>query len=162
MILRAYILPRIFCHNISPGIVLLTNCRYMLFRAGVPRHAIIKKFGGESISGLEDLISVLSKLARGSRVPLEYISYMDRHRKKVLFFPIFLLESFERLPGVCCSNEGYHLAKNVCHVLYLITKLYRLDHLPTIIKEFLHQLTSKWQMSLTSQFIVVGPTTSQQ
>lgn len=60
----------------------------MLFRAGVPRHAIIKKFAGEDISTLEDLISVLSKLSRGARVPLEYISYSDRHRKKVLVVPL--------------------------------------------------------------------------
>ncbi|XP_057487743.1 protease Do-like 7 isoform X2 [Actinidia eriantha] len=61
---------------------------YMLFRAGVPRHAIIKKFGGEEISRLEDLISVLSKLARGARVPLEYISYTDRHRRKSVLVTI--------------------------------------------------------------------------
>uniref|UniRef100_A0A0A0LAZ8 PDZ-like domain-containing protein n=1 Tax=Cucumis sativus TaxID=3659 RepID=A0A0A0LAZ8_CUCSA len=54
----------------------------MLFRAGVPRHAIIKKFAGEEISRVEDLVSVLSKLSRGTRVPLEYISYTDRHRRK--------------------------------------------------------------------------------
>lgn len=63
----------------------LWYCRYMLFRAGVPRHAIIKKFAGEDISTLEELISALSKLSRSARVPLEYISYNDRHRKKVLF-----------------------------------------------------------------------------
>lgn len=56
----------------------------MLLRAGVPRHAIIKKFAGEEILRLQDLISVLSKLSKGARVPLEYISYMDRHRRKVL------------------------------------------------------------------------------
>lgn len=100
LILRAYILPQNFCYNISPGIVLRTNCRYMLFRAGVPRHAIIKKFGGEAISGLEDLISVFSKLARGSRVPLEYISYMDRHRKKVLIFSYFPVRIVGRLPNL--------------------------------------------------------------
>ncbi|KAA8547739.1 hypothetical protein F0562_004168 [Nyssa sinensis] len=64
------------------GLVYVTEPGYMLFRAGVPRHAIIKKFAGEDISRLEDLISVLSKLSRGARVPLEYISYMDRHRRK--------------------------------------------------------------------------------
>lgn len=58
----------------------------MLFRAGVPRHAIIKKFAGEEISRLEDLISVLSKLSRGARVPIEYISHTDRHRRKVYNF----------------------------------------------------------------------------
>lgn len=64
------------------GLVYVTEPGYMLFRAGVPRHAIIKKFAGEEISRLEELISVLSKLSRGARVPLEYISYMDRHRRK--------------------------------------------------------------------------------
>lgn len=56
----------------------------MFFRAGVPRHAIIKKFSGEDISKLEDFVAILSKLSRGARVPLEYISYSDRHRRKVL------------------------------------------------------------------------------
>lgn len=56
----------------------------MLFRAGVPRHSIIKKFAGEDISNLEDFISALSKLSRGARVPLEFISHTDRHRRKVL------------------------------------------------------------------------------
>ncbi|KAH8511438.1 hypothetical protein H0E87_008849 [Populus deltoides] len=55
---------------------------YMLSRAGIPRHAIIKKFADDEISQLEDVISVLSKLCRGDRVPLEYISYRDRHRRK--------------------------------------------------------------------------------
>lgn len=64
------------------GVVYVTEPGYMLFRAGVPRHAIIKKFAGEEISRLDDLIAVLSKLSRGARVPLEYISYMDRHRRK--------------------------------------------------------------------------------
>ncbi|OMO95687.1 hypothetical protein COLO4_15722 [Corchorus olitorius] len=64
------------------GLVYVSEPGYMLFRAGVPRHAIIKKFAGEEISKLEDFITVLSKLSRGARVPLEYISYLDRHRRK--------------------------------------------------------------------------------
>ncbi|XVF71458.1 hypothetical protein PTKIN_Ptkin12aG0039200 [Pterospermum kingtungense] len=64
------------------GLVYVSEPGYMLFRAGVPRHAIIKKFAGEEITKLEDLISVLSKLSRGARVPLEYITYMYRHRRK--------------------------------------------------------------------------------
>ncbi|GMP27462.1 hypothetical protein CsSME_00003448 [Camellia sinensis var. sinensis] len=70
------------------GLVYVSEPGYMLFRAGVPRHAIIKKFGGKEISQLEDLISVLSKLARGARVPLEYISYTDRHRRKSVLVTI--------------------------------------------------------------------------
>ncbi|XP_075494196.1 LOW QUALITY PROTEIN: protease Do-like 7 [Primulina tabacum] len=64
------------------GLVYVAEQGYMLFRAGVPRHSIIKKFAGEDISRLEDFISVLSKLSKGARVPLEYISYSDRHRRK--------------------------------------------------------------------------------
>ncbi|KAK7285241.1 hypothetical protein RJT34_20005 [Clitoria ternatea] len=64
------------------GLVYVAEPGYMLFRAGVPRHAIIKKFAGKEISCLEGLVSVLSNLSRGARVPLEYISYMDRHRRK--------------------------------------------------------------------------------
>ncbi|EEF29416.1 protease Do-like 7 [Ricinus communis] len=64
------------------GLVYVSEPGYMLFRAGVPRHAIIKKFAGEEISRVDELISVISKLSRGARVPLEYLSYMDRHRRK--------------------------------------------------------------------------------
>ncbi|KDP22648.1 hypothetical protein JCGZ_02490 [Jatropha curcas] len=64
------------------GLVYVAEPGYMLFRAGVPRHAIIKKFAGEEISRLDELISVLSKLSRGARVPLEYVSYTDRYRSK--------------------------------------------------------------------------------
>ncbi|RZC72518.1 hypothetical protein C5167_047998, partial [Papaver somniferum] len=56
--------------------------RYMLSRAVVPRHAIIKKFIGKEIAQMDDLILVLFELSRGARVPLEYISYVDRHRNK--------------------------------------------------------------------------------
>ncbi|KAF8390023.1 hypothetical protein HHK36_024544 [Tetracentron sinense] len=64
------------------GLVYVTEPGYMLSRAGVPRHAIIKKLSGKEISHLEELISVLSTLSRGAKVPLEYVSYVDRHRSK--------------------------------------------------------------------------------
>ncbi|KAJ0099450.1 hypothetical protein Patl1_21312 [Pistacia atlantica] len=68
------------------GLVYVSEPGYMLFRAGVLRHAIIKKFAGQEILRLDELISVLSKLSRGARVPLEYVSYTDRHRRKVYDF----------------------------------------------------------------------------
>ncbi|XP_057831090.2 protease Do-like 7 [Cryptomeria japonica] len=64
------------------GLVYVAEPGYMLSRAGVPRHAIIKKFSGEEITRVEDFISVLSKLSRGARVPLEFVSHVDRHRSK--------------------------------------------------------------------------------
>ncbi|KAL3372855.1 hypothetical protein AABB24_005072 [Solanum stoloniferum] len=70
------------------GLVYVSEQGYMLSRAGVPRHSIIKKFAGEGISRLEDLISVLSKLSRGARVPLEYIHYKQRHQRKSVLVTI--------------------------------------------------------------------------
>ncbi|CAH8325556.1 unnamed protein product [Eruca vesicaria subsp. sativa] len=70
------------------GLAYVADPGYMLFRAGVPRHAIIKKVANEDISCLADLISVLSKLSRGARVPLEYMSHTDRHRKKSVLVTI--------------------------------------------------------------------------
>ncbi|PWA99684.1 protease Do-like 7 [Artemisia annua] len=64
------------------GLVYVSEPGCMLNRAGVPQHAIIKKLAGEDISHLEDFINALSKLSRGARVPLEYITHEDRHRQK--------------------------------------------------------------------------------
>ncbi|VFQ70275.1 unnamed protein product [Cuscuta campestris] len=74
--------------NFPCGLVYVAESGYMLFKAGVPNHSIIKKFAGEEISNLVDLISVLSKLSRGSRVPLEYISYTDPHRRKSVLITV--------------------------------------------------------------------------
>ncbi|KAJ0237170.1 Protease Do-like 7 [Hirschfeldia incana] len=70
------------------GLAYVADPGYMLFRAGVPRHAIIKKVANEDISCLADLVSVLSKLSKGARVPLEYMSHTDRHRKKSVLVTI--------------------------------------------------------------------------
>ncbi|XP_074583603.1 protease Do-like 7 isoform X2 [Curcuma longa] len=64
------------------GLVYVADTGYILSRAGVPRHAIIKKLAGEETSQIDDFISVLSRLCRGARVPLEYVSHVDRHRNK--------------------------------------------------------------------------------
>ncbi|KAI3863696.1 hypothetical protein MKW98_031288 [Papaver atlanticum] len=67
------------------GVVYVAKPGYMLSRASVPRHAIIKKFAGKEILQLDDLIAVLSELTRGAQVALEYISHSDRfHSKSVL------------------------------------------------------------------------------
>ncbi|KAK9700240.1 hypothetical protein RND81_08G225800 [Saponaria officinalis] len=64
------------------GLVYVADPGYILSKAGVPRHAILKKVSGQEISCLDELISVLSKLSRGIRVPLEYITHVDRYRRK--------------------------------------------------------------------------------
>ncbi|KAK1433205.1 hypothetical protein QVD17_10113 [Tagetes erecta] len=70
------------------GLVYVSEPGYMFYRAGVPRHAIIKRLADEDISNLEDFVNVLSKLSRGARVPLVYINYKDRHRKKSVLVTI--------------------------------------------------------------------------
>ncbi|KAJ4788602.1 Pro-apoptotic serine protease NMA111 [Rhynchospora pubera] len=77
---------RNFCFKC--GLVYVAEQGYMLSRASVPRHAIIKKFAGADIEKLDDFIVVLSKLSRGARVPLEYVSYSDRHRNKSVLVTI--------------------------------------------------------------------------
>ncbi|KAL5726694.1 prolyl aminopeptidase [Ranunculus cassubicifolius] len=82
-----------------------SDLQYMLTRAGVPRHAIIKKFAGEEISKLDDLIVVLSKLSRGARVPLEYVSYADRHRRKSVLVTVDRHEWYAP-PQIYTRNDG--------------------------------------------------------
>nr|XP_043632502.1 protease Do-like 7 [Erigeron canadensis] len=94
------------------GLVYVSETGYMLFRAGVPRHAIIKKFAGEEISNLEDFIRVLSRLSRGARVPLEYISYLDRHRRKSVLVTVDGHEWYAS-PQIYTrdDNSGFWIAK---------------------------------------------------
>ncbi|KAJ4830022.1 hypothetical protein Tsubulata_001862 [Turnera subulata] len=70
------------------GLVYVATPGYMLLRAGVPRHAIIKNFASMEISGLDELILALSKLSRGAQVPLQYITYKDRHQRKTALVTI--------------------------------------------------------------------------
>ncbi|XP_026444897.1 protease Do-like 7 isoform X2 [Papaver somniferum] len=64
------------------GVLYVAKPGYLLSREAVPRHAIIKKFAEKEISQMDDLIAVLSELSTGARVPLEYISHLDRRRSK--------------------------------------------------------------------------------
>lgn len=70
------------------GIVYVAEPGYMLSRAGVPKHAIIKKMAGEEIVDLDKFIAVFFKLAKGARVPLEFVSHIDRHRSKSVLVTI--------------------------------------------------------------------------
>jgi hypothetical protein len=37
---------------------------------------------GKEIEQVEDFISIFSKLSQGARLPLEFVSHVDRHRRK--------------------------------------------------------------------------------
>lgn len=62
------------------GQVYVAERGYMLSRAGVPRYAIIRKLAGQETETLEDFMRVLQGLQKGSKVPIEYVTYTDRHR----------------------------------------------------------------------------------
>lgn len=51
--------------HLKCGLVYVAEYAYMLSRAWVPHHAKIKKFAGDEITRVEDLLAVLSKLFRG-------------------------------------------------------------------------------------------------
>ncbi|KAJ9173004.1 hypothetical protein P3X46_016182 [Hevea brasiliensis] len=87
------------------GLVYISDPGYMLFKAGVPRHAIITKFADVEISQLEELISVFSKLSRGARVPLEYIYYRDRHRTKSVLVTIDRHEWYD-IPKIYTRDDS--------------------------------------------------------
>ncbi|MCO5604085.1 hypothetical protein L7F22_058243 [Adiantum nelumboides] len=72
---------RNFCFKC--GLVYVAVPGYMLSRAGVPKHAIIKKLAGEDIYDVEGFLSIVLTLAKGVRVPLEFYTYTDRHRSKL-------------------------------------------------------------------------------
>ncbi|KAI3726423.1 hypothetical protein L1987_66220 [Smallanthus sonchifolius] len=87
------------------GLVYVSEPGYMLYRAGVPRHAIIKRLADEDISNLEDFINVLSKLSRGARVPLVYINYNDRHRKQSVLVTVDRHEWYAS-PQIYTRDDG--------------------------------------------------------
>ncbi|KAI3848070.1 hypothetical protein MKW92_046214 [Papaver armeniacum] len=70
--------------NTKCGQVYVTVPGYMLSKAEVPRHSIIKKFANREISNLNDFIIVLSELSCGARVTLEYENLHRRCTETVL------------------------------------------------------------------------------
>ncbi|KAI3894859.1 hypothetical protein MKW92_006492 [Papaver armeniacum] len=70
--------------NIKCGLVYVAVPGYMLSRAEVPHHSIIKKLAHREITKLEDFILELSKLPCNARVPLEFEDLYKRRTESVL------------------------------------------------------------------------------
>lgn len=64
------------------GQVYVAEAGYMLSRAAVPKHAIITQLSGKPTPNLEAFAAVLRALPHGARVPLEYFTFAERHRRK--------------------------------------------------------------------------------
>jgi hypothetical protein len=55
---------------------------YMLGRAAIPKYALITSLDGVPTPDLHSFALVLRSLQHGARVPLEYITFGERHRRK--------------------------------------------------------------------------------
>lgn len=64
------------------GQVYVAESGYMFSRAGIPKHAIITSLQGKPTPDLCTFASVLRGLSHGARVPLEYFTFGERHRRK--------------------------------------------------------------------------------
>lgn len=64
------------------GQVYVAEPGYVLGRAAVPKFAIITTLAGTATPDLVTFCSVLSSLQHGARVPLEYYTFSERHRRK--------------------------------------------------------------------------------
>eukprot|EP00891_Asterochloris_glomerata_P007785 jgi/Astpho2/7785/Aster-06077 len=64
------------------GSVYVADAGYVLSRAGVPKHAIIKTLAGVPTPTLKDFGCVLRKQPSGSKVPLQFVVFAERNRRK--------------------------------------------------------------------------------
>ena len=60
----------------------------MFSRAGVPRHAIIQKLAGAETRCLEDFMDAMRKFPPGAKVPVEYVTYNEKHRPKSVLLTV--------------------------------------------------------------------------
>ncbi|KAF6255925.1 DegP-type protease [Scenedesmus sp. NREL 46B-D3] len=64
------------------GQVYVAEPGYMLGRAAIPKYALITSLDGTPTPDLHSFALVLRSLPHGARVPLEYITFGERHRRK--------------------------------------------------------------------------------
>ena len=70
-------------NNRSPvGQVYVAEPGYLLGKAGCPKHAVITAVRGILTPTLDAFIAVLLTLHHGERVPMEFFTFDDRHRRK--------------------------------------------------------------------------------
>lgn len=64
------------------GQVYVAEPGYLLGKAGCFKHCIITSLAGKPTPTIEDFISALLELSHGQRVPLEYLTFDERFRRK--------------------------------------------------------------------------------
>ena len=106
------------------GLLYVAQPGYMLSRAGVPALAIIKKFAGKETKRVEDFISIFSKLTRGSRVPLEFVTHTDRHRSSRVLVTVDRHEWYEE-PQLYNRDDATGLWKRTPAISSKFNRAYR-------------------------------------
>lgn len=56
--------------------------RHLQGRANIPKHAVITQLNGKATPDVETFARVLRALPHGSRAPMEYYTFSERHRRK--------------------------------------------------------------------------------
>lgn len=55
---------------------------YVLGKANIPKHAIVTSLAGNPTPDLDAFRAAMRRLAHGVRVPIEYLTFSERHRTK--------------------------------------------------------------------------------
>lgn len=66
----------------AAGQVYVAEPGYLLSKAGVPKHAVITSVGGRPTPDVGAFVDALKVLEHGQRVPLQYFTFGERHRRK--------------------------------------------------------------------------------
>jgi hypothetical protein len=77
----------------------------MLGRAAIPKYALITSLDGVPTQDLHSFALVLRSLQHGARVPLEYITFGERHRRKSAILQV-----------CCCCCMGYGVSRSASTV----------------------------------------------
>eukprot|EP00216_Chloropicon_sp_CCMP2111_P002213 CAMPEP_0198241736 /NCGR_PEP_ID=MMETSP1446-20131203/6471_1 /TAXON_ID=1461542 ORGANISM="Unidentified sp, Strain CCMP2111" /NCGR_SAMPLE_ID=MMETSP1446 /ASSEMBLY_ACC=CAM_ASM_001112 /LENGTH=1038 /DNA_ID=CAMNT_0043924613 /DNA_START=27 /DNA_END=3143 /DNA_ORIENTATION=+ len=68
--------------NTHTGQVYVSDPGYMLSRAHVPKHSVILSLNGQDTPDLNSFASVLSKIPHATQVPVQFLVFSDRYRKR--------------------------------------------------------------------------------
>ena len=66
--------------QLATGQVYVADAGYWLVRAGVPKHAIVIALGGRPTPDLASFAAALAALEPGTKAPLQYTTFEQRHR----------------------------------------------------------------------------------
>ena len=73
-------------NRLNVGLVYVAEAGYLINRAAVPKYAIITKLATKPVENIATFVQVLTRLQHGARVPIEYFTFSERHRRRTSIF----------------------------------------------------------------------------